>query len=329
VLVTVDPSFSDPERFTTELRGWQDGAYLLFDWPADPTEAAVPRSHHAVTVQFLADGNACGFQATVLSAGSTSSPQFRISWPDHVEQLSLRKDERISVNAPCVVQAASGDSVEGRLVDISAGGCKVTVASDEGLVSDVMVDFSLEGGLTCSGLPAMVRSVTKGPLGIVLGCQFQGLPDITRYDIQFYVATTVERMRDTTGSGQRVLVIDNDVARLNQLRDALSISDIHIASATNVVDGFYRLRLRPPDMLILNSALEGLDTESVCRLVISTRGFENLQIAVYGVENASESERLRAAGAAHAVADTYAVVEVVDTMAPRPDENAEEEAATG
>lgn len=314
VLVKVDPDSSDPTRFTTELRGWQSGGYLLFDWPDDPAETGVPRPQHKLVVQFLAHGQACGFKTLVVASGTTTATQFRTSWPQHVEVLALRKDERVNVDVTCTVHFSRDKTVEGRLLDISAGGCKICVSPDDGLIGDVSVDFTLEGGLACEKLPAVVRSVTTGTLGSVLGCQFEGLPEVTRHDLQFYVATTVERMRDAKGDTQRVLIVEGDIAHLNQLRDALSISDVHIATASNIVDGFYRLRLRPPDMLVLSAALQGLDMESVCRVVRQTRGFENLPITVYGVTNSAAGERLQQAGATHVVGELLQVPGVVDAL---------------
>ena len=64
---------------------------------------------------------------------------------------------------------------------------------------------------------------------------------------------------------ERILVIDDDVAITAALRRALSFEGYSVQIANNGEDGLHQVRETPPDLVILDVLMPGLDGFEVCR----------------------------------------------------------------
>ena len=71
----------------------------------------------------------------------------------------------------------------------------------------------------------------------------------------------------TTGMAQRsrILVVDDDAAILSSLRRALLYEGYDVQTAGNGIEGLARAREAPPDLVILDVMMPGLDGIEVCR----------------------------------------------------------------
>jgi two-component system, OmpR family, response regulator MprA len=62
-----------------------------------------------------------------------------------------------------------------------------------------------------------------------------------------------------------ILVIDDDSRLTSALRRTLSYEGYHVSTATNGESALAQIRLKPPDLLILDRMLPGIDGMEICR----------------------------------------------------------------
>jgi c-di-GMP-binding flagellar brake protein YcgR len=217
-ILHTEPHRKDGPRYRTVIRGWQKGSYVMLDMPADD-EIALVRGQPCV-VRFVADGDACGFDARAQNWGSRIHPYFRVNWPRHIEVVSVRKHERIEAMLPCTIVLDDESSQEGEIRDLSGGGCGVFLSQPQPVGARLRACFRLPDGTNIENLACAVRNVRPDPAGAFHGCEFEEDQTGARNDLDFFVSTTLERLRVTTRATQRVLFLANDpedVAVLLQL----------------------------------------------------------------------------------------------------------------
>ena len=270
-------------RVRTYIRGWQRGAYLLLDIPSPAQSGAALRSGAECSLRFLADGNACGCESEILALGSGANFSYvRVAWPNEVSCVRVRKHERISLHATCTIRREDGEEYEGEIVDISAGGCKILVSAPMLKHDQIRLDFELPDGAVIANLEVDVCASGRTAEGNWIGCEYHDPEESVLYDIEFFVATTLARMRADHHSGNHVLILDPDPKQVNELRLSLTDAGFEVTLAPGAVDGFFWLRLSRPAVLLAGANQGALSGADVCRIVRSTRQFKNLPIIVYG-----------------------------------------------
>ncbi len=269
------------DRFRTNIRGWSTGEYVLLDWPDDPAKSVLIRRHAQYLVRFLADGVACGFLASISESEVTRRSHFRVTWPEQVETVRLRRHERMNLTTPCRAIFPDGDEVECELNDISVGGCRLSFDRpvEEGI--ELRLSFSLEQGLLMAGIRALVRSVcVKGEITLA-GCEFAGLDDRRRYDIEFYLAAAQGHSRKQERNAPHILICEHELEHLAVFREQFEQSGLNVATATNLIDAFYLLRLSPPDVLVLPMQIDGVSWLEICHIIRQNRNLSELVMVLW------------------------------------------------
>ncbi len=294
-ILHTEPHRKDGPRYKTTIRGWQKGSYVMLDMPADD-ELALVRGQPCV-VRFVARGEACGFDARAQNWGCRIHPYFRVEWPSHIEVVSVRKYERIEANLPCTVALDDESSLEGEIRDLSAGGCSLFLSEAQPVGSRLRASFKLPDGTNIENLECVVRNARPNRVGAFHGCEFEGDPGAARNDLEFFVSTTLERMRVTTRASQRVLFIEGEPEDVAVLQGVLQDRGYGVTVASGLVAGFHRLRMSAPRVLLLNWRQKDLSGLEICAIVRATRGFEDLPVFLYGGEDPSLEEQALKAGA--------------------------------
>jgi ActR/RegA family two-component response regulator len=289
-------------RVRTFMRGWQRGAYLLLDVPRNVGHAANLRVDEICVLRFLADGDACGCNSVIEDLGTGSHFSFvRVRWPETVSCVRVRKHERVHLHAPCDVILDNDRTIQGELLDISAGGCKIGLPHTLPKNDRVSLSFMLPDGSDIKDLTAIVCASAEGTEGAWVGCEYHDPDGPTLYDIEFFVATTIARLRAERPGPNQVLIMEPDAGKVNDLRIGLKSAGYEVTLAPGPVDGFFWLRLATPSILIAAADQQVINGADVVKIVKSTRQFRNLPIIVYG-GSADIGKRAIEAGASSHVA---------------------------
>ncbi len=144
-----------------------------------------------LVVRYLYSGRVFGFHCEV--AGSLYKPNIKLlflSYPEKVEELNLRKHERVECCIPSVLTVGES-KIKGNILDLSIGGCMFT-AQDRNIP---VVEVGQKVGLICtlpgvSGthtLNCITRNVSKDSSKLRLGLQFHDLSSVLLSEIDSYM----------------------------------------------------------------------------------------------------------------------------------------------
>lgn len=301
-------------RVRTFMRGWQRGAYLLLDIPRHGSNTANLRVGDPCVLRFLADGDACGCNSIVEDLGTGSHFSFvRVRWPESVSCVRVRKHERVHLHAPCTVILDNGRAMDGELVDMSAGGCRVAVSHILPKDDRVSLSFALPDGSDISDLQAIVCASAEGSDGAWIGCEYYDPDEATLYDIEFFVATTLARLRAERPGPNHVLIMEPDASKVNDLRMGLKSAGYEVILAPGPVDGFFWLRLATPSIVIASADQHVISGADVVRIIKSTRQFRELPVVVYG-GTGDIGKRAMEAGASSHIGSASDVQKITGTV---------------
>jgi c-di-GMP-binding flagellar brake protein YcgR len=277
------PAHKEAPRFRSAVYGWQPGAALLLARPMADGKLISLWHNQNCAVRFLSNGYACGFVTQVIDWDSKEDPMVRVKWPDAVEKVCFRRFERIVVQTPCKITVAN-NTYDGSFSDLSAGGCRLR--TDAELAKNMMVDlsFTLPDGYFFEKVSGVVCNERRHASDTVAGIQFMTNQDHIVSDIAFFVTTTLERSGRRHTAQQRALIIDEQVGASDDIKKALEEQEFETTAAVGLVDGFYRLRVAPPNVLILSARHKTPNPLDICAIAWRANGFENLPILIYDAE---------------------------------------------
>lgn len=293
------------------IRGWQRGSYVLLDIPDDSGLGAGPRVGDSCRLRFLAEGDACGLDATLIDLGSGSHFSYiKVAWPHKLTMTRVRKHQRVHVNLPCTVHLGAGDPIPGEIQDISAGGCRVAIERALPQRVQISVHFSLPGIAQPVNQPAETCASGAFAGGAWIGCKFTDISDELRYDIDFFVATSAANLRIGSQRENRVLIVHTDLAQVAPLRQALSAQGFEVTVAHNMLDGFFWLRASTPSVVMLHTDLKpfrGLDVVTSLRAVPA---FATLPVVLFGGTDPDQAAAVKA-GATQYLVSSAQIQELV------------------
>lgn len=176
------------ESFTSEFLGWERGRFVMLRLP---TKLAATENLHPdkpVVVKYLhAGGKVCAFRSTVLALAHSPFRILFLRYPEGVEVVSLRKEDRVDCHAPVVLHAES-DRWSGVMVNLSTAGCRIVLNLSAGghlpkTDGIVRLDFRLLGQeLEEFRMPARIikAAVEHGRAVLVVAFQNTPAPDLMR-----------------------------------------------------------------------------------------------------------------------------------------------------
>jgi len=277
------------------IRGWQRGSYVLLDIPDDTGLGSGPRVGDTCRLRFLAEGDACGLDATLIDLGSGSHFSYiKIAWPHKLTMTRVRKHARVQVNLPCTVHLGTGDPIPGEIQDISAGGCRLSIDRPLPQRVQINVHFSLPGNAQPVNQPAETCASGVFVGGAWIGCKFTDISEELRYDIEFFVATTAANLRIGSQTGNRILIMHPDLAQIAPLRQALSTQGYEVTVAHNVLDGFFWLRAGMPSAVMLHADLKPFRGMDVVTSLRALPAFAALPVVLFGGSDADQAAAVKA-----------------------------------
>ncbi|GMW01084.1 MAG: hypothetical protein AMXMBFR84_22210 [Candidatus Hydrogenedentota bacterium] len=296
-------------RFRTLVRGWQRDRFLMMDWPSVEEKVLLLRPDKQCVVQFFNKGRACGFNTQILDTGSSRQPCFRIEWPSTFEVVAIRQHERAPVNVSCWITDTHGATFAGILRDLSAGGCGVVMDTPLAKGASAKLRFALNKVTAFDDVEVVVRSFAEVSDGTMLGMQFVNMSEVVADQIELYVAMALGQLRNMTSTAQRVLIFEGPGAADNPVRDQLEALGYEVTSSSNLVDGFYQLKLLLPDLLIIRQDMPDMTGDAICRIIRKSHGCEALPLLVHGASNPTAKTKAEEAGATGYLSDIAALVQ--------------------
>lgn len=313
VMVHVAPNRNDSPRFKTYLRGWQHGSYIILDVPTELETALPVRSQQCVVMRFMSHGAACGCLTTVLDMGAGKQMQYiRVAWPENVRVIALRRQERAVTRVPCTVGIEGRQPFEAELVDVSTGGCRLTLRDELTGGTKVKLSFILPDGTEIENAGAVVQSAMSDPSGFQHGCKWETVNELQESDIAFFVATSLSDLRHAKEKFQAVLFIDSEPNDSASLRERLAEIGIERILALDSIDGIYRLRRANPRAVFIGLDHPHVDAAALCGLIRDSERFKSTPVYVFG--GGSDGERQANEAGATGYLPSLADVEGVMTL---------------
>lgn len=183
------------ETAKTTLVGMERNSYLIARSPQISGIRTKLHKENHVTVRYLYEGKVYGFKCTLLGVIDEPFRLMLLSYPERIETVNLRKQERVSCFLPAKLIKDNLDYA-GVILDISAGGCNFffDLSGHEGL-PDVKVGDEVKFSLHIGGssgiktVQATVRNLRSGGDRMTMGAQFQNVDIETLDNLETYINT--------------------------------------------------------------------------------------------------------------------------------------------
>ena len=120
------------ERFKSVFVGWESGRFCILRPPNSPALLETLYGEKPCIVRYLdCQGVLCGFRTEVQALVNRPHRLLFLDYPESVETLSVRKENRVDCFLPAAVVAGDA-SLSGHIVNISAGGFRFSKREEMG-----------------------------------------------------------------------------------------------------------------------------------------------------------------------------------------------------
>lgn len=189
------------QKYDGRLVGMEPFSYLIVQARLPQDAVARLSSNPNLVAQHLASGAVYGFRSVVVNRVTTPAPLLFLAFPDSVERLVLRRNERVSVSIQGTLHGHYGDH-EVMLTDLAPSGCQISAATDmrsrlrEAKVGeDLVLSCDLGRGQTLM-TPVRLRRKREAKGLLNLGCQFVEPSEETDAMIKGYVQNVLRFTRN-------------------------------------------------------------------------------------------------------------------------------------
>lgn len=110
-------------KIKTEFRGVDKKKYIIVSLPEGVPENKF-KTDQWVTVRYINESLVCGFNTVVSGMITTPYPLIFLNYPECIEILNMRNDDRVTCFIPAKIHW-EGKDISGKIIDLSRGGCKI------------------------------------------------------------------------------------------------------------------------------------------------------------------------------------------------------------
>lgn len=178
--------------------GFDPFDYIIVQAPIPSALRSNLRDEHIV-LKYIRKGTIYGFTSSVRKSITDPAPLVFIDYPDFIEKIELRRDDRLDVSMDGILMTENGHH-ECRIENISLTGCKLSVAGrSRKEVAGIAIDDTLMVALNMGAegvikLPAAVRTLSPEKGAISMGAMFLDLNEYNAEILERYL----ERVRRLT-----------------------------------------------------------------------------------------------------------------------------------
>lgn len=123
----------DKARLESELIGTESDKLLIIRIPSvynvTDTSKLIYKGN-TIYVRYQRWGSLLGFQSQIIDFDFDNEKSITINYPKKIESYELRRNKRIDCYLPVNVNIGS-NMINGNIINISKGGCLITIDSDE------------------------------------------------------------------------------------------------------------------------------------------------------------------------------------------------------
>ncbi|MFC1773143.1 flagellar brake protein [Pseudomonadota bacterium] len=160
----------DDRRLQVRVVGYMPGASLLVTTPKVGDKVMIMREGQPFVVRMMIGNRIVGFATTVLRSCSRPFPYLHLSYPDEMEQITVRKSQRVKVKLFASLKNDNPDYQfkkphPATVVDLSIEGALVVSSEqlgDEGDKISLNCVFKVGAAEKLLALPAIIRNIQMG-----------------------------------------------------------------------------------------------------------------------------------------------------------------------
>jgi len=157
----------DSRRMHVKLIGYLPGASLLVTTPRVADKVMIIREGQPFVARMMVGNRIVGFTTTVLRSCSRPFHYLHLSYPEEMQQITVRKAQRVRVKLFASLQNANPDFQFDKphpatIVDISTSGALMVSSEQLGEIGDrvtVNCAFKIGNAEKLLSLPALLRNV--------------------------------------------------------------------------------------------------------------------------------------------------------------------------
>jgi len=117
------------QKYDGKVVGFEPFSYLIVQARLPQEGLARVAQNPNMVAQHTASGVVFGFRSQVLNRTTNPAPLLFLAFPDSVDRVVLRRDERVSVNMPCSIHGKYG-AHEAMIMDLTPAGCRLSAKID-------------------------------------------------------------------------------------------------------------------------------------------------------------------------------------------------------
>lgn len=180
------------QKYDVKVVGMEEFGYIIAQARLPQDVATRLSQNNQVVGQVIVDGVAYGFRSQVTNRVTRPAPLLFLSYPDSVERIVLRSDERIRVSLPAQIHGKFGDH-QVMIVDMTNSGCRITARADmksplrEAQPGEEVILSAMLGMGQKFMAPVVARRVEAKNGLVSLGCQFRELTPENSQAVSEYV----------------------------------------------------------------------------------------------------------------------------------------------
>lgn len=290
------PDQSQPkERIQAVIRGWSEGKYVIVEVSSGGARQPLMRKGGKSLLRFLNDGKACAAATSIVEW--KAGPYTKLEWPDSIDYMTVRKQARVDLDLPCEICLADNTTSTVRLRDVSSGGCGFLTDGTFNEDDEVKLTFTLPDGARIENASFSVRNVRAVSQGVaIVGCVLTDPMSPVRHDLEFFVASTVVHERRDASTNTSILIIDG-TPEAHDYAQTLKAKKYDASVAVDLVDGFFKLRLALPAVVLVASTQQQSSGADICRFIRGARGLDEIPVYLYGDSAQSDAQASGATGA--------------------------------
>lgn len=176
---------TDPEkkvRMHTRLLGWREGESILLEQPVRNGQGVRLNPNTVLIGRGVHEGRVWGFRSMVTHQAFQPFRILFIKFPDHMEEVALRKAERFHMKIESIISSRKMDyeklkkdptAARCEIRNFSSGGCNISSSYRFEINMPVFLSFELPtGGKVVANLMGYVRSVVRDQTENVYGIEF-------------------------------------------------------------------------------------------------------------------------------------------------------------
>ena len=171
-LLQLQPRDGDnSRRLHVNLIGYLPGVSLLVSTPMVADRVMIIREGQPFVARMMAGNRIVGFTTTVLRSCSRPFPYLHLSYPEEMEQITVRKAQRVRVKLFAALKNTNPDfqfdkPQSATIVDISTSGALLVSSDQLGEIDDkvnVNCAIKIAGAEKLLSIPALIRNVHIEP----------------------------------------------------------------------------------------------------------------------------------------------------------------------